>query len=166
MTLTLPVADICDRHPDRVRILAAEFRLFTAVSHFAGPCRLIALHAADGFLAETLATPGDGAVAVVGVGAHPGPAVFGDGMALAAQRNGWAGVVIDGALRDVALIRPRGIGIAATGVRPMIAREGPAGSEAQHMMVAGVRLRPGDWIVVDEDGAVALDAALAAELRG
>ncbi|MEM9144691.1 MAG: S-adenosylmethionine--2-demethylmenaquinone methyltransferase [Pseudomonadota bacterium] len=164
MTVTLPVADICDRFPDRARVLGAQFRLFTAVTYFAGPCRLIALHASDEFLSSTLSSPGDGAVAVVGVGAHPGPAVFGDGMARAAQNNGWAGVVIDGALRDVALIRPRGIGIAATEVRPMIARDGPAGSEAQHMMIAGVRLRSGDWIVVDEDGAVALDGSLAGEI--
>jgi regulator of ribonuclease activity A len=159
-----PIADLCDAHPDSVKMLDAEFQLFTDVTRFHGPARLINLHAADGFLAETLATPGDGAVAVVHVGADPAPAVFGDGMARNAEANGWAGLVILGALRDVDLIAPRKIGIAAMGVAPFIRRDGPGGLEADVLYTADTRLVRGDFIAVDADGIVALPAEIAAQL--
>lgn len=163
--LTAPVADLCDAHPGRVRVLAGPFRFFTGETRFVGPARLVALHAADRTLAVILDTPGHGAVAVVSVAVGDRLAVFGDGMARAAEANGWAAVVIDGALRDVALIRDRSVGVAARAVAPMIARDGPAGGEVDLMHVAGCALRAGDWIAADEDGIVALDAELAAALR-
>lgn len=160
-----PVADLCDTHGDRVRVLAAGLRFFTSAVRFAGPARLIALHATDRSLAESLKRPCPGAVAVVSVTARD-VAVFGDGMARDAEANGWAGVVIDGCLRDVALIRPRSIGVVAAGVAPRIARDGPPGGEVSAMRAFGVALHAGDWIVADEDGVIALDAALAASLCG
>jgi regulator of RNase E activity RraA len=65
----------------------------------------------------------------------------------------------------VALIRDRSVGVAARAVAPMIARDGPAGSEVDLLHAAGCVLRTGDWIAADEDGIVALDAELAAALR-
>jgi regulator of ribonuclease activity A len=165
LTLTSPVADLCDAHPGRVRVLSGPFRFFTGETRFVGPARLVALHAADAALAALLAAPGHGAVAMVGVAVGERCAVFGDGMARAAETNGWAGVVIDGALRDVALIRDRTVGVAARAVAPVIARDGPAGGEAGLLHAAGCVLRAGDWIAADEDGIVALDAELAAALR-
>jgi regulator of ribonuclease activity A len=165
LPVTQPVADLCDAHGARVRVLPAAFRFFTGVTRFAGPLRLIALHAADRALAESLKRPCPGAVAVVSVAAA-GVAVFGDGMARDAEANGWAGVVIDGAVRDVALIRPRSIGVAATAVAPRIERDGPAVGEVAAMSAFGVMLHAGDWIVADEDGVIALDAALAASVAG
>lgn len=166
LSLASPVADLCDAFPDRVRILQGPFRAFTSVTAFSGPARLMALHGTDAALAALLASPGGGAVAVVGVGANPSPAVFGDGMAKAAEANGWAGVVIDGALRDAALIRDRNVGVLARGTWPAIARGAPEGREVPALRAAGANLTTGDWIAADEDGVIALDAGLAQELRG
>ncbi len=163
--LTAPVADLCDAHPGRARVLPGPWRAFTGTERVVGPARLMALHGADGALAALLATPGGGAVAVVSVAAGRGVAVFGDGMARAAEANGWAGVVIDGALRDVALIRGRAPFVAARAAAPAILRDGPAGGEVAAMVAAGVLLRAGDWIAADEDGIVALDGDLARSLR-
>lgn len=162
--IAMPVADLCDAHGARVRVLARAWRAFTGVEAFAGPARLVALHAADAALAAILDGPGEGAVAVVAVAARE-VAVFGDGMARAAEANGWAGVVIDGCLRDVALVRPRRVGVLATGVAPRIERDGPAGGAVPALRAGGVMLQAGDWIAADADGVVALDADLAATLR-
>ncbi len=162
MPITTPVTDIVDAHRGRARILDAEWRFFTGVSRFHGPARPVALHGPDGALKALLKTPGNGAVAVVSVGARA--AVFGDGMAQAAEANGWAGVVIDGAVCDVALIRPRKLGVAALRAYPAYLREGLAGGPAAAVTVAGVTVREGDWIVADEDGIVALDGETARAL--
>jgi regulator of ribonuclease activity A len=166
MHIATPTTDVVDARRDAARILNADWRLFTARTRFQGPARPIVLHGPDRALAEMLNSPGEGAVAVVSV-LHDGPvAVFGDGMARAAEANGWAGVVIDGAVCDVALIRPRAIGVAARRAFPMFLRQGPAGSEADEAIIAGVRVARGDWIVVDEDGVVALDVETARKLAG
>lgn len=162
--ITTPVADLCDAHGPRAKVLHAPFRHFTALTRFAGPARLFQITGPDQFLADSLRQQGRGAVAVVSVATVPGPAVFGEGMARSAEENGWAGVVIVGNLRDVALIRPRMIGVAATGVAPFIHREGPAGLEVETLHVAGAALEAGDMIVADEDGIIALDRDLAALL--
>lgn len=164
MPIATPVTDLVDAHRDRVRILDADWRLFTGVTRFSGPARLVALHGPDRALRALLGTPGEGAVAVVTVGAGERAAVFGDGMARAAEANGWAGVVVDGAVCDVALIRPRMIGVAARRAFPRFLRDGAEGCEAEAALVCGVSLRRGDWIAADEDGIVALDAALGAAL--
>jgi hypothetical protein len=125
MTIAAPVADIVDAHRDRARILDADWRLFTGVTRFAGPARPVALAGPDRALRALLETPGAGAVAVVTVAAGDRAAVFGDGMAKAAEANGWAGVVIDGALCDVALIRPRVLGVAARRPSPASCARAP-----------------------------------------
>ncbi|MEM6669196.1 MAG: S-adenosylmethionine--2-demethylmenaquinone methyltransferase [Pseudomonadota bacterium] len=163
MPITVPVADICDAHRGRVRVLDADWRAFTTVAKFAGPARLVALHAADRVLSDMLKEPGDGAVALATVTGRN--AVFGDGMATNAEANGWAGVVIEGAVCDVALIRPRQVGVRALRSHPMFERAGPEGDEVAEMSVAGVWVRKGDWIIADEDGVIAVDADLAANLR-
>ena len=157
MPIETPVTDIVDACRDRVRILNADWRLYTAVTRFQGPARPVALHGPDGALAALLKTPGDGAVAVVTVGAGDQAAVFGDGMAKAAEANGWAGVVIDGAVCDVALIRPRAIGVAARRAFPRYLRDGHPGAEAATVVAGGAPVHAGDWIVADEDGIIALD---------
>lgn len=162
--ITAATADVTDQHRDAARILDADWRLFTGVTRFAGPARPVALHGPDGALKALLRTPGDGAVAVVSVGAGPRAAVFGDGMAKAAEANGWAGVVIDGAVCDVALIRPRRVGVAALRAWPRFLRDGPAGAEAESVLVGGQPVRAGDWVIVDEDGVVVVDAATARAL--
>lgn len=162
MPIATPVTDIVDAARGAARILNADWRLYTGVTRFQGPARPVALHGPDRAFRALLRTPGEGAVAVVSVGAEA--AVFGDGMAKAAEANGWAGVVIDGAVCDVALIRPRAIGVAARRAFPMFLREGPEGGAAEAVHVAGVAVRAGDWIVADEDGIIALDAETACSL--
>jgi regulator of ribonuclease activity A len=160
----MPVADICDAHADRVQVLDLDFQHFTDTAHFSGPCRLFALHAADAFLAEQFKQDGAGAVALVSVAVRPHVAVFGDGMARNAEANGWAGVVIEGSLRDIALIEERKIGIIATGIAPRISRNGPVGYAASELMIGGVLVRAGDWIVADGDGLICIGKDLAASL--
>ncbi|MEO0719795.1 MAG: ribonuclease, partial [Pseudomonadota bacterium] len=66
---------------------------------------------------------------------------------------------------DVSLIRPRQVGVRALRSHPMFERAGPEGDEVAEMSVAGVWVRKGDWIIADEDGVIAVDADLAANLR-
>ncbi len=78
-------------------------------------------------------------------------------MAVAAHARGMAGIVCDGAVRDVAELRDIGLPIFARAVSP-------AASVGRHISVgrqipvqcAGVLVRPGDIVVGDEDGVVVI----------
>lgn len=153
-------ADLCDQHGREARILSTGLHRFTDVARFSGPACPVVLRGPDGALKALLSTPGAGRVAVVQVDHPDGPAVFGDGMARAAEENGWAGVIILGHLRDVALIRPRSIGILARGTVPFIVRDGAIGRQVERITERGVGIGTSDWIIADEDGVIVLDGQL------
>ncbi|WP_259407530.1 RraA family protein [Streptomyces akebiae] len=97
-------ADLADEHGDQPRVREEQFTSYRAVHSFAGPVRTISSPDDDALLHELLRTPGDGCVAVVDGGGALHAELLGDVMAERARDNGWAGVVVYGAVRDSALL--------------------------------------------------------------
>lgn len=150
-----PTADLADAHGDRIRVLRLPMRDFGGVVRFAGRARTIVTLEDTRLLVEALyGTPGNGAVAVVDGGGSTRSALLGDQNAEKLHSNGWAGVIINGVVRDVSLLREVGIGIKALGASPQ--RSGKNGIGAVDVPVAfGETLfAPGDCIYCDEDGVV------------
>lgn len=158
--MTTMTADLCDAHPEDVRVVRERFLSFGTVRAFSGPCCPVQLYENDVALKALLSQPGEGRVAVVAVLSRQGPAVFGEGMAALAERNGWAGVLVDGAVRDVATFDARAVGIRACATAPFIVRTGPDGAQAQSVRFAGIAVTEADHAFVDDDGIVFLASAL------
>jgi regulator of ribonuclease activity A len=79
-------------------------------------------------------------------------ALLGGQLGLLAQNNGWAGVVVDGCVRDCAELALCDVGVMALAAHPQrSAREG-VGKRDVPVTVAGVAVRPGDWLYADLDG--------------
>ena len=106
-----------------------------------------------------------GVVVVMALRGDVGVAAMGDNMAARALVRGVAGVVVDGALRDVADVRSAGL--------PVYARTAVCRTAAGRMLTlgldvpvicGGVWIRPGDIVIGDEDGVVVVPAARAAEV--
>lgn len=100
----------------------------------------------------------DGRVGEVGVIVMEGSldvAAIGGLMATAAKARGMAGMVLDGAVRDVEEIRGLGLPVFARSISPATAvgRYVSAGRDIE-VNCAGVKIRPGDIIVAGEDGVV------------
>ena len=116
-------------------------------------------------IAADLAEPGD--VIVLAAGGVMERACFGDITATRWKAKGIAGVVIDGAARDVARLRALGFPAFARGVTPRNFHY-PAGLEHGAVNVpvvcAGVLVEPGDIVVGDDDGVVVLPRRIAAEI--
>jgi regulator of ribonuclease activity A len=102
--------DLCDDHPDEVRVLAPVFRTFGGREAFFG--RAVTVRCADdnSRVKDLVATPGEGRVIVVDNGGSTARALLGDQTAQAAADNGWAGIVIDGLVRDVEILRTIDLG--------------------------------------------------------
>jgi regulator of ribonuclease activity A len=99
-----------------------------------------------------LATPGNGAVLVVDGGGSLSSALVGDMIAASAQKNGWAGLVIWGVIRDSVALADIDIGIKALGSNPWKSKKDGVGQVDVPLSFGGVEFLPGSWVYSDEDG--------------
>ena len=106
-----------------------------------------------------------GGVLVIGTGGRSDNGTLGDILTARLKVRGVAGMVTDGAVRDIEGIRPLDFPIFAGGVAPPATYNGFCeGVMYGPAACGGVTVLPGDIIVADEDGALVLPAALAAEV--
>ena len=86
-------------------------------------------------------------------------ALAGGNVCAVAQRNGVAGFVVDGVIRDLLEVRTRGFPVYARGVMPKPGTKSRIGSLGEPVNCGGVRVAPGDVVVADEEGIVVVPHA-------
>lgn len=150
--------DLCDAHEEdqsgAFRVLPPVFRDFGAAGAFAGRVATVRCIEDNSRVREAVNSPGEGRVLVVDGGASVRRALLGGNLALAAARNGWAGIVVDGAVRDAAELAACGIGVKALALMPMRSVKRGEGQRDLPVVVQGIAVRPGDWLYADADGIV------------
>ncbi|MCW8383515.1 ribonuclease E activity regulator RraA [Streptomyces justiciae] len=157
MTVTpVPTADLVDRYGTELRVCDLQFRQFGAHRGFAGPVRTVSCHEDNGLLRDLLRTPGDGHVLVIDGGGSLRTALVGDLIAGAAQDNGWAGLIVHGAVRDSATLAGLRIGIKALGTIPRKSAKDSAGAVDTPVTFGDITFHPGDILHADDDGIVLL----------
>ena len=128
-------------------------------SRVAGPARTALCMPGDNTMVHALvahARPGDVLVLTT---AEPAPVAFvGDLLATQAQAQGVAGILVDGAVRDLDELAELGLPIWARFVRAQGATKGAVGKLDVPVVVGGAEIRPGDLVVMDCDGAVVVPA--------
>jgi regulator of RNase E activity RraA len=106
--------------------------------------------------------PGD--VLVIDAGGDLVNAIFGGIMSLGGESMGLAGMIVDGAIRDVAEIRERKFPVYARGVNHRGPYKDGPGAINVPVTVGGMVVRPGDIVVGDQDGLCAFPQEIAAEV--
>lgn len=156
--------DLCDVHEDDTsgafRVLAPVFRDFGAVRSFAGPVHTVRALEDNSRVREAVNSPGEGRVLVVDGGGSLRRALVGGNLAVAAAQNGWAGIVVDGCVRDVAELRAAGLPIRALALMPLRTDKKGQGEAGVPVQIQGQWVRPGDWLYADADGMVVADRPL------
>lgn len=172
MPIAFATCDLCDAHKADTsgdfRVLPPVFRDFGAVGKFAGPVVTVKCFEDNTLVKAAVDAQGwvetpAGRVAqvlVVDGGASLRKALLGGNLGAAAARNGWAGVVIDGCVRDTAELATQAVGIRALATMPMPTEKRNQGQADVAVQVQGVWIRPGDWLYADEDGIVVSASAL------
>jgi regulator of ribonuclease activity A len=150
--MTFATADLVDAHSDIVKSCDVQFHQYGGRVRFFGPIRTIQSTEDNALVKQTLATAGDGAVLVIDGGGSLRSALVGDLMAGLAQKNGWAGLVIRGAVRDTVALSGLDIGIKALGSNPWRSSKNGTGQVDVPVTFGGVEFRPGYWLYSDEDG--------------
>ncbi len=157
-TPSVATCDLCDAHKGddsgAFRMLPPVFREFGAKPRFAGPVVTVKCFEDNTPVKRALESPGEGRVLVVDGGGSLRRALVGGNIGAAAAGNGWAGVVIDGCVRDVAELRVCEVGIRALAAMPLPTERKADGQTGVVVQIQGVWVRPGDWLYADEDGIV------------
>ena len=91
-------------------------------------------------------------------------ALMGDMIAEAAVKNGWAGVVINGAIRDSVAVDELDLGVKALGTNPRKSAKAGEGEKDVPVSFGGATFTPGDHLWSDEDGVVVTSAENAKRL--
>lgn len=166
--MTIPAVfstcDLCDAHKNDAsgafRVLSPVFRDFGAVRRFSGLVMTVKCFEDNSLVKAAVDSAGEGRVLVVDGGGSLRRALLGGNLGAAAARNGWAGVVIDGCVRDVAELAECHTGIRALASMPLPTEKRNEGQREVAVQLQGVWVRPGDWLYADEDGIVVSAAAL------
>ncbi len=149
-------ADLADQYGADLRVCEVQFRQFGGRRLFSGPVRTVSCHEDNALLREVLHAPGSGCVLVVDGGGSLRTALVGDLIAGAAQANGWAGLVVHGAVRDSVALAGLDLGIKALGTTPRKSAKAGAGSVDVAVTFGTVTFKPGDVLHADDDGVVLL----------
>jgi len=160
MTTLKATADLCDEHADAVQVCEPAFRAYGGRHAFSGPVCTVRCFEDNSRIKEAVDGPGEGRVLVVDGGGSRRRALFGGNLGLAAVKNGWAGVIIHGCIRDSAELAQLNLGIRALGTMPLRSEKRGEGERDVPVRFAGVTFRPGEHVYVDEDGVVVARAPL------
>ncbi len=152
--------DIADEYGDAVYVVAPKFHSFGGVTQFCGPVKTLLAFEDNTKVRAAVEGDGAGQVLVVNGGASERCALFGGNLAKLAADNGWAGIIINGCVRDTAELAAEKVGIKALGVHPRKSQKRNLGIYDVPVKLAGVRIYPGDWIYADEDGIILSPAKL------
>lgn len=158
MNTAFATCDLCDAHKSDssgdFRVLPPVLRDFGAVRVFCGPVVTVKCFEDNSLVKAAVDSPGEGRVLVVDGGASLRRALLGGNLGAAAAGNGWAGVVIDGCVRDVDELATHQLGIRALASMPLPTEKRNEGQRDLAVQIQGVWVRPGDWLYADADGIV------------
>ena len=154
--------DLCDAHKNDAagsfRVLPPVFKNYGGQQKFCGEVVTIKCSEDNTLVKAAVDSAGQGRVLVVDGGASLRRALLGGNLGAAAARNGWAGVLIDGCVRDVAELAQCSTGIRALAAIPLPTEKRGEGQRDVAVQIQGVWVRPGDWLYADDDGMVVMPA--------
>ena len=158
MNFTVP--DICDEFLSQIHILDPLFKAYGGQTKFHGEIVTIKCFEDNSLVKETLNKDGWGKVLVVDGGASLKCALLGDLLGAMAARNGWQGIVINGCVRDVEILKTINIGVYALNCYPLKSEKRGEGELNVALEFAGVGFEPGCYLYADENGMILSDSAL------
>ncbi len=149
-----PTADLVDDIGPDVRSCDVQFGQYGGRSQFAGPISTVRCFQDNALLKSVLSEPGNGGVLVIDGAGSLHTALVGDVIAALGRDSGWAGLIINGAVRDAAVLRTIEIGIKALGTNPRKSTKTGEGDRDVAVTFGGVTFVPGEVAYCDEDGIV------------
>lgn len=153
----MKTADLVDAHGEAVRFCELPFTKLGRRRSFHGPIATVRCFEDNALLKAELQKPGEGRVMVVDGGGSTRCALLGDQIAMILRDNGWAGIVINGSVRDSTEIDNMDVAVFCLGVSPKKSSKDGAGKAGTVVHFGGVEFRPGAFAYADRDGLLVSD---------
>ena len=160
-TSTPATTDLSDEFSERLQYVEPIFSDFGAILGFCGEIVTLAAFEDNTKVREAVESEGKGRVLVVDGGGSMRCALFGGNLGKLAETNGWAGVVINGCVRDTRELEECAVGIKALAPHPRKSEKRGLGEFGKVFQFAGAVFRPGAWLYADGDGIIISDKKLA-----
>ncbi|CAA2997530.1 4-hydroxy-4-methyl-2-oxoglutarate aldolase 3 [Olea europaea subsp. europaea] len=162
---SLATAEACDTNgallsSGDLRVLQPVFQIYGQRRAFSGPIATLKAFEDNVLIRELLETRGEGRVLVIDGGSSTRCALVGGNLGQLAQNNGWAGIVVNGCIRDVDEINSCDIGVRALASHPQKSNKKGNGEKHVLIHVAGILIRDGEWLYADSDGILISKAEL------
>lgn len=152
-------ADLCDKYLETVHVLDPVMKSYGGAKRMMGKIVTVQLPGSNKTLIELLKSDGDGQIAVVDVsGIYT--AVVGDNLMKFAYENNWAGILINGYVRDTKNTKEIDVGLFALGTYPKKTMVAQDGTLHQTLSFGGVTFHEGDYLYADRDGIIISSTAL------
>ena len=152
---TCDLLDANERQPETLlRVVEPMFKSYGRRARFCGQLETLKVFEDNSLVREALAAPGSGRVLVIDGGGSKRCALVGDQLGALAVKNGWAGLVVWGCIRDSAAINQQELGVRALDTHPKKSIKKGAGERGVPVVFGGVTFTPGDWLYADEDGVI------------
>ena len=158
--MTYSTPDICDQFPDQLQTVEPLFTEFGGKDSFSGEIVTIKCFEDNSLVKQNLATAGHGKVLVVDGGASLRCALLGDLLGAMAVQNGWQGVLVNGCVRDVEILKSMDLGVRALNCYPLKSKKRNEGQLNLPVRFAGVNFEPGQHLYADENGIVVANEEL------
>jgi len=148
--------DLCDQFEadlgKTVRVVAPMFQRYGGRAAFCGEIVTLKIFEDNTLVREIFNEDGSGKVLVIDGGGSLRCALVGDQLAILAQKNGWAGVVVYGCIRDSGDINGIDLGVRALNTHPQKTVKKGIGDKNVAVTFGGVTFHPGEYLYADEDG--------------
>lgn len=148
--------DLVDEHEDSIQSCDVPLRDLGGLIRFSGRIATFRSPVDNLQLKAIVEEPGDARVLVVDAGGSLHAAMAGGNMVARAAANGWAGLVVNGVVRDTEELAALPIGVKAIGTNPRRSTKNGLGERDVEVEFGSVVFRPGEFLAADEDGVVVL----------
>lgn len=160
-TTAFATTDLADLFPDDVQLVECAFNSYGGSACFSGRIRTAVTMLDSKLVQDQLfATPGNGDVIVLDGGGSLRKALLGDMMGVRLIENGWAGIVINGAVRDAEALAHLELGVLARGTTPFRSHKRGIGALDVPLAFGQILFQSGQYIYCDQDGVLISDKSL------
>lgn len=152
--MRIDTSELCDMYSDQVDVVEPIFSSFGGRSSFFGKITTVKCFESNGLIAEVLDEEGQGRVLLIDGGGAVRRALIDADLAQLAVENGWEGIIVNGAVRQLDVLETLDIGIQALAPIPVGADNTNIGEIDTPVNFGGVSFLPEDYIYADLTGII------------
>ena len=152
--------DLFDQYSEQIQIGKLELQSFGSRQSISGEIYTVSCSDDNSIAKDVLSREGNNKVLVIDASGVTHASMIGDQIAESAVKNNWAGIIVNGCVRDVEDLKNLPIGIFAKGTVAQKTNKKNHGFEDILISFGSVVMTSGKWIYIDRNGWLIADKKL------